>query len=42
MTFPFKIIYYDNSTNKDNTLEKYGLYPSLFITFDVISKYQQK
>ena len=42
MTFPFKIITYDKKINKENTLEKCGLYPSLFITFDVISKYQQK
>ena len=42
MTFPFKILTYENNANKENTLEKCGLYPSLFITFDVISKYQQK
>ena len=42
MTFPFKILFYDKTINKENTLEKYGLYPSLFITFDVISKYQKK
>ena len=42
MTFPFKILFYDKNKNKENTLDKCGLYPSLFITFDVISKYQQK
>ena len=42
MTFPFKILTYENEVNKENTLEKCGLFPSLFITFDVISKYQQK
>ena len=42
MTFPFKILTYENNINKENTLEKCGLFPSLFITFDVISKYQQK
>ena len=42
MAFPFKIIIYDKNVNKENTLEKNGLFPSLFITFDVISKYQQK
>ena len=42
MTFPFKILTYENNVNKENTLEKCGLFPSLFITFDVISKYQQK
>jgi len=42
MTFPFKILLYDKTVNKENTLEKCGLYPSLFITFDVISKYQKK
>ena len=42
MTFPFKILAYENNVNKENTLEKCGLFPSLFITFDVISKYQQK
>ena len=42
MTFPFKILFYDKNKNKENTLDKYGLYPSLFITFDVISKYQHK
>ena len=42
MTFPFKILTYDKIINKENTLEKCGLFPSLFITFDVISKYQQK
>ena len=42
MTFPFKILFYDKTVNKENTLEKCGLYPSLFITFDVISKYQKK
>ena len=38
MTFPFKILFYDKNKNKENTLDKCGLYPSLFITFDVISK----
>ena len=42
MAFPFKILSYDKIINKENTLEKCGLFPSLFITFDVISKYQQK
>ena len=42
MTFPFKILTYENNVNKENTLEKCGLFPSLFITFDVMSKYQQK
>ena len=42
LTFPFKIITYEKTVNKENTLEKLGLYPSIFITFDVISKYQQK
>ena len=42
MAFPFKILTYDKIINKENTLEKCGLFPSLFITFDVISKYQQK
>ena len=42
MTFPFKILKYENTVNKENTLEKCGLYPSLFITFDTLSKYQQK
>ena len=41
MTFPFKILFYDKNKNKENTLDKCGLYPSLFITFDVISKYQK-
>jgi len=40
ITFPFKILSYDKILNKENTLEKCGLYPSLFITFDVISKYK--
>ena len=42
MTFPFKILRYENNVNKENTLEKCGLFPSLFITFDVLSKYQPK
>ena len=42
LTFPFKILTYEKTVNKENTLEKCGLYPSLFITFDVLSKYQQK
>ena len=42
MTFPFKILTYEKIVNKGKTLEKCGLYPSLFIKFDVISKYQQK
>ena len=42
MTFPFKILKYEQNVNKENTLEKCGLFPSLFITFDVLSKYQQK
>lgn len=42
MTFPFKILNYEKNVNKENTLEKCGLFPSLFITFDVLSKYQQK
>ena len=42
MAFPFKILLYNKTINKENTLEKCGLFPSLFITFDVISKYQQK
>ena len=42
MAFPFKILLYEKIINKENTLEKCGLFPSLFITFDVISKYQQK
>ena len=42
LTFPFKIISYDKDKSNDNTLEKCGLFPSIFITFDVISKYQQK
>ena len=42
LTFPFKILTYEKIVNKENTLEKCGLYPSLFITFDVLSKYQQK
>ena len=42
MTFPFKILNYEQNVNKENTLEKCGLYPSLFITFDVLSKYKQK
>ena len=42
MTFPFKILTYEKNVNKENTLEKCGLYPSLFITFDVLSKYQRK
>ena len=42
MTFPFKILTYENNANKENTLEKCGLFPSLFITFDVISNYQKK
>ena len=42
MTFPFKILNYEKNVNKVNTLEKCGLFPSLFITFDVLSKYQQK
>ena len=42
MTFPFKILKYEQNVNKENTLEKWGLFPSLFITFDVLSKYQQK
>ncbi len=41
ITFPFQILSYDKIINKENTLEKCGLYPSLFITFDVISKYQK-
>jgi hypothetical protein len=41
LTFPFKILTYEKTVNKENTLEKCGLYPSLFITFDVLSKYQQ-
>ena len=42
MTFPFKILTYEKTINKENTLEKCGLFPSLFITFDVISNYQKK
>ena len=42
ITFPFQILSYDKTSNKENTLEKCGLYPSLFITFDVISKYKKK
>ena len=42
MTFPFKILTYEKDVNKESTLEKCGLFPSLFITFDVLSKYQQK
>ena len=42
MTFPFKILTYEKNVDKENTLEKCGLYPSLFITFDVLSKYQRK
>jgi hypothetical protein len=42
MTFPFKILTYEKTIDKENTLEKCGLYPSLFITFDVLSKYQRK
>ena len=42
MTFPFKLVLYDKKMDKENTLEKCGFFPSLFITFDVISKYQQK
>ena len=42
MAFPFKILTYEKEINKENTLEKCGLFPSLFITFDVISKYQPK
>ena len=42
MTFPFKILNYEKNVNTENTLEKCGLFPSLFITFDVLSKYQQK
>jgi hypothetical protein len=42
LTFPFKILTYEKTVNKENTLEKCGLYPSLFITFYVLSKYQQK
>ena len=42
MTFPFKILTYEKTIDKENTLEKCGLYPSLFITFDVLSKYQKK
>ena len=41
ITFPFQILSYDKIIKKENTLEKCGLYPSLFITFDVISKYQK-
>ena len=41
ITFPFQILSYDKTSNKENTLEKCGLYPSLFITFDVISKYKK-
>ena len=40
--FPFQILLYDKMSNKENTLEKCGLYPSLFITFDVVSKYKKK
>ena len=42
ITFPFQILLYDKMSNKENTLEKCGLYPSLFITFDVASKYKKK
>ena len=42
MTFPFKILTYEKTINKENTLEKCGLFPSLFITFDVIANYQKK
>ena len=42
ITFPFQILLYDKTSNKENTLEKCGLYPSLFITFDVASKYKKK
>ena len=31
MTFPFKILTYEKTIDKENTLEKCGLYPSLFI-----------
>ena len=43
MMYPFKILKYESDKiDKENTLEKCGLYPSISITFDVLSKYQQK
>lgn len=38
MTYPFKIIPY--GTN--DTIEELGLFPSMFITFDTIAKYENK
>ena len=44
MAYPFKLITYENKKDKKNisTLEQLGLFPSIFITFDTLSKYQKK
>lgn len=39
INFPFKLITYDNS---ENTIEEVGMSPSIFVSFDTISKYQSK
>ncbi len=44
MAYPFKLITYENKKEKKNisTLEQLGLFPSIFITFDTLNKYQTK
>ena len=44
MAYPFKLITYENKKDKKSisTLEQLGLFPSIFITFDTLSKYQKK
>ena len=44
LAYPFKWITYENKKDKKSisTLEQLGLFPSIFITFDTLSKYQKK
>ena len=44
MAYPFKLITYENKKDKKNisTLAQLGLFPSIFITFDTLNKYQTK
>jgi hypothetical protein len=43
MAYPFKLInYYNEKDKKIPTIEEVGFHPSIFVTFDVLSKYQKK
>jgi len=43
MAYPFKLInYYNEKDKKIPTIEEVGFHPSIFVTFDVLSKYKKK